>query len=116
MKRIIKIGIQDNDYPIWLEGEITTHQLELLIRLLQTMLDNRNKLKEDIKQALKSGKPEPVWKGNLNERKNKMISKIISKLTYEEMEYLRERKIITQADIICELLKRIRNKENEINK
>ena len=67
MKQIIKIGIQDNDYPIWLEGEITTHQLGLLIKLLQTMLDNRNKLKEDIKKSLKSGKPESVWKGDKNE-------------------------------------------------
>jgi len=47
MKQIIKIGIQDNGYPIWLEGEITTHQLKLLIRLLQVMLNNRNKFKKE---------------------------------------------------------------------
>jgi len=68
MKQIIKIGIQDDDYPIWLEGEVTINQLKLIIKLLQTMLNNRierNKFKKEIKKSLESGNPEPVWKGKL---------------------------------------------------
>lgn len=65
MKQTIKIGIQDDNYPIWLEGEVTIHQLKLIIKLLQIMLNNRiekDKFKKEIKKSLKSGKPEPVWK------------------------------------------------------
>jgi len=68
MKQIIKIGIQDDDYPIWLEGEVTINQLKLIIKLLQTMLNGRierNKFKKEIKKSLESGNPEPVWKGKL---------------------------------------------------
>jgi len=68
MKQIIKIGIQDDDYPIWLEGEVTINQLKLIIKLLQSMLNDRiekNKFKKEIKKSLESGNPEPVWKGKL---------------------------------------------------
>ncbi len=68
MEQIIKIGIQDDDYPIWLEGEVTINQLKLIIKLLQSMLNDgieRNKFKKEIKKSLESGNPEPVWKGKL---------------------------------------------------
>jgi len=43
MKQVIKIGIQDNDIPICLEGEVNEKQLELLITLLQTILKNKRR-------------------------------------------------------------------------
>jgi hypothetical protein len=40
-----------------------------------------------------------------------MEQQIISKLTFEEMDYLLGQGIFSQADIICELLKRVKIKE-----
>jgi len=45
MKKEIKIGIQDNGYPIWLKGEISDEELDTLISLLKVMKDNRVKKK-----------------------------------------------------------------------
>jgi len=48
MKKIIKIGIQDNGVPIYLEGEVSERELELLIKLLRVMLENRKNKKGEI--------------------------------------------------------------------
>ena len=36
----IKIGIQDNGYPCWLEGKVTLAEIEKIIRLLNIIKKN----------------------------------------------------------------------------
>ena len=41
--KIIKIGIQNNGYPVWLDGEVNEEELERIIRLLKVIKENRRK-------------------------------------------------------------------------
>lgn len=43
MKKIIKIGIQDDGTPIWLEGEVNEEELKRIILLLKVILENVKK-------------------------------------------------------------------------
>ena len=41
--KIIKIGIQSNGYPIWLDGEVNEEELKRIIRLLKIIKESGRK-------------------------------------------------------------------------
>lgn len=58
MKNIIKIGIQDDGFPVWMEGEISNSELDRLKKLIDTMAGNRIKeiIIKGLEKEIKKGK------------------------------------------------------------